>query len=117
MTGCLQVTTTLPDRAAAERLAARLVGDRLAACAQVVGPVASTYRWGGEVETSQEWYCHLKTSSPRLAELIAAIRRLHSYEVPEIVALPIVDGDPAYLRWIEQSVAITDRPPGPGSPR
>ena len=63
--GCCQVTTTLPDRAAAERLAATLVEERWAACAQVVGPVESTYRWQGEVERATEWYCHLKTTLAR----------------------------------------------------
>jgi periplasmic divalent cation tolerance protein len=118
VTGCIQVTTTLPSRDAADRLAAQMVEDRLAACVQVVGPVSSTYRWEGRVETAQEWYCHLKTTDARLPALIARVRQLHTYQVPEIVALPIVDGDPAYLRWIEESVAPTDlHPPEPGSGR
>lgn len=104
MTGFHQVTTTLPDRIAADRLAADLVGLRLAACAQVEGPIASTYRWEGVVEQSAEWYCHLKTTASRLPALFARIRELHPYEVPEIIALPIAGGDPAYLRWIEESV-------------
>lgn len=113
MSGCVQVTTTLPDRAAADLLAARLVEERLAACAQVVGPVASTYRWQGRLETASEWFCHLKTSGARAGALTARIRELHSYDVPEIVALPIVAGDPEYLRWIEESVAVTPAPPPP----
>lgn len=116
MTGCIQVTTTLPSQAAADRLAAQVVEHRLAACAQVVGPVSSTYRWEGRVETAQEWYCHVKTTGARLPALIAQVRQLHTYEMPEIVALPIVGGDPAYLRWIEESVAFTaPRPPAPDS--
>jgi periplasmic divalent cation tolerance protein len=105
VTDCCQVTTTLPDRALAERMAAELVGERLAACGQVVGPVASSYRWQGAVEKAEEWYCHLKTTEGRLSALREGIRRLHPYEVPEIVAVPIIDGDPAYLRWIRESVA------------
>lgn len=112
MADCLQVTTTLPDRAAADRLATRVVEERLAACAHVVGPVASTYRWQGGVERAQEWYCHLKTTAGRLPALIARVRELHTYEVPEIVATAIVGGDPAYLRWIEESVAPTLPAPG-----
>jgi periplasmic divalent cation tolerance protein len=104
VTGCCQVTTTLPDRAAAERLAATLVEERLAACAQVLGPVSSTYHWQGEIERAEEWYCHLKTTSARLPALQARIRELHTYEQPEIVALPIVGGDTGYLRWIEEAV-------------
>jgi periplasmic divalent cation tolerance protein len=104
VTGCHLVTTTLPDRIAADRLAADLVGLRLAACAQVEGPIASTYRWKGAVEQSAEWYCHCKTTAARLPALFARIRELHPYEVPEIIAVPIAGGDPAYLRWIEESV-------------
>src|SRR5687768_17784549 len=101
---CCQVTTTLPDQPAAERIAATLVAERLVACAQVMGPVSSTYRWQGKVEHSGEWYCHLKTIQERLPELSRRIRELHPYEVPEIIALPIVGGDPGYLKWIEESV-------------
>ena len=104
MTTPVQVTTTLPDQAAADRLARTVVTERLAACAQVTGPIQSTYRWQGEVESATEWYCHLKTTRDRVPALVARIGELHSYEVPEIVALPIVDGSPAYLRWLEESV-------------
>ena len=104
MTEGRQVTTTLPDRDAANRIGRRLVEERLAACAQVVGPVASVYWWQGEVESAGEWYCHLKTTASRVDALIARIRELHPYETPEIVALPVTEGDAAYLRWIADSV-------------
>jgi periplasmic divalent cation tolerance protein len=103
--GCCQVTTTLPDRAAAERVASILVEERLAACGQVLGPVGSTYRWKGEVERAEEWYCNLKTTLDRLPAVQARIRELHAYEQPEIIAFPIADGDPGYLRWIEDAVS------------
>lgn len=102
---CCQVTTTLPDRGAADGIAATMVDERWAACAQVVGPVASTYRWNAAVEHATEWYCHLKTTLERAPALRARLRELHPYDTPEIVAVPIVDGDPDYLRWIEASVA------------
>ncbi len=102
--GCCQVTTTLPDRAAAERVASVLVEERWAACAQVVGPVESTYRWQGKVERATEWYCHLKTTLARAPGLRARLRELHPYETPEIVAVPLVDGDPDYLAWVAESV-------------
>ena len=105
MSGCVQLTTTLPDRAAADLIAARVVEERLAACAQIAGPIASTYRWQGAVETASEWFCHLKTTADRADALRRRLRELHPYEVPEIIVLPIVDGDPDYLRWIEQSVS------------
>lgn len=100
MTGCCQVTTTLPNEAAAELVAATLVAERLAACAQVLGPVSSTYLWRGSPERSQEWYCHFKTTITRFPELRKRIRELHPYELPEIIALPIIDGDEGYLEWI-----------------
>jgi periplasmic divalent cation tolerance protein len=105
LTGCCQVTTTLPDQAAADRLASVLVNERLAACAQVLCPVSSTYRWQGTIEHSTECYCHLKTTVARLPALKARIRELHPYEVPEVIALPIIGGDSDYLRWIEESVS------------
>jgi periplasmic divalent cation tolerance protein len=102
--GCCQVTTTLPDAQAARRVAVALVGERWAACAQVVGPVESTYWWKGKVDGATEWYCHLKTTLARAPGLGARIRELHPYETPEIIAVPIVGGDPDYLRWIAESV-------------
>jgi len=99
-----QVTTTLPDRDAAHRLGGRLVEERLAACAQVVGPVSSTYRWQGEVETASEWYCHLKTTAARVPALISRVRELHPYQTPEIIAVAVAEGDARYLKWIEESV-------------
>lgn len=104
MTGCCQVTTTLPDQAAAERLAATLVEERLAACAQILGPVSSTYRWQGTIERAAECYCHLKTTVARFPTLRARILELHPYKVPEIIALPVIDGNASYLKWIEESV-------------
>ena len=95
----VQVTTATADEAA---LLGRLAVDgRLAACAQVAGPVTSTYRWGDEVTCSTEWVCTLKTTTARVEQLTELVRRHHSYELPEIVAVPIVAGDPEYLAWIE----------------
>jgi periplasmic divalent cation tolerance protein len=101
---CCQVTTTVATQADAERIAAALVDERLAACVQVAGPIASTYRWRGAVERSAEWYCHCKTTRARYPALEARIRALHPYETPEIIALPIVAALPAYLDWIEDCV-------------
>jgi periplasmic divalent cation tolerance protein len=104
MTDCIQVLTTVVSEEEAERISAVLVERRLAACVQVLGPIASRFRWQGEVETAQEWICLAKTSAARYPELEAAIRELHSYEEPEIVATPIVAGSAGYLAWIDQSV-------------
>lgn len=103
-TGCLQVMTTLGSREAADGMAGALVNERLAACVQVTGPVQSTYRWRGAVEQSEEWMCLCKIPADAFAALAVRIRELHSYDTPEIIAFPIVAGDPAYLAWIREAV-------------
>jgi periplasmic divalent cation tolerance protein len=104
VTQVLQVTTTLDDRAAAERLAQTLVEERLAACAQVSGPVTSTYRWKQDVTTATEWYCHLKTTKECFPALRERIIALHPAEVPEIIALSVFGGHAEYLQWVEDEV-------------
>jgi periplasmic divalent cation tolerance protein len=100
----IQVTTTVATRADADRIARALVERGLAACVQVAGPIASTYRWKGAIETAEEWLCFAKTRRERYADVESAIRELHPYEVPEIVAVAIVAGSADYLRWIDESV-------------
>ena len=104
MADCCQVTTTVATQADAERIAAALVEERLAACVQIAGPIISTYRWQGAIERATEWHCHCKTTRARYPALEARLRELHPYETPEIIALPIVAGFPAYLAWIEEGV-------------
>ncbi len=104
MTECCQVTTTWPDQTGADHAAGSLVAERLAACAQVQGPLVSTFLWKGSIERGQEWYCHFKTTMDRLPALQHRIQELHPYEVPEIIALPILGGSPAYLEWIRREV-------------
>ncbi len=103
--GCVQVAATAGSREEAERLAALLVEARLAACAQVVGPIHSTYRWQGAVETAEEWMLVAKTAAERLDALVERVRAEHSYDVPEIVATPITGGNPAYLDWVRAETA------------
>jgi len=101
--GCyLQVTTTTDSRVEAERLGRVMVERRLAACAQIVGPVSSTYWWKGSMETTEEWMAVLKTTDELRSRLIAALKAEHSYETPDIVAVSIVDGLPDYLNWITE---------------
>lgn len=102
MTDILQVATTIDSPERAQELARQLVERRLAACVQVVGPIASTYRWQDAVEQSQEWLCLIKTTAANYAALEAAIRALHPYDVPEIIATPVAAGNPDYLAWVEQ---------------
>ena len=101
----LQVTTTLPTRDEAERIARHAVTGRLAACAQVSGPLRSVYRWRGAVEEAEEWLCTLKTTRLAWPALEAAIVAAHPYENPELVAVTIDAGAPAYLEWIAAAVA------------
>jgi periplasmic divalent cation tolerance protein len=114
VTECCQVTTTLPDEAAAKRIARLVVEERLAACAQVLGPVSSTYHWQGAVEQATEWFCHMKTTLARLPALRDRVGELHPYDVPEIIAVPILGGNAEYLRWIEQTVGPKEVRPEPG---
>lgn len=101
----LQILTTAGSEAEAAAIAAGLVEMRLAACVQVIGPIASTYRWQGEVEAAREWQCLAKTTAERYVEVAETIRLLHSYEEPEIIATAIVAGSPGYLAWIEENVS------------
>ncbi|HEX6230898.1 MAG TPA: divalent-cation tolerance protein CutA [Actinomycetota bacterium] len=101
----LQVFCTVDSEGAARDLASALVEASLAACVQVVGPVHSTYRWRGAVETATEWLLLMKTTEGRFARLRDAIVNRHPYEVPEIVAVPITAGLPAYLDWIDASTS------------
>jgi len=101
----LLVFTNLPDRAAAERLAGALVEKRVAACVNILAPCRSVYRWKGAVQHDEEHPLLIKTSAERYAELEAAIRAGHPYELPEIIAVPIEHGLPAYLDWVATETA------------
>ena len=97
MTDCRQVTTSIDSAERARALATAIVEERLAACVQVLGPMESTFRWEGKARRESEWLVVAKTTDARLQELMARIKALHSYQVPEIIAQPITAGEPAYL--------------------
>ncbi len=101
-TGCLQVLTTVGGRETAEGLASHLVEARLAACAQVLGPITSTYRWRDQVERAAEWLVVAKTTAAAYPDLERALVERHPYELPEVTAVPITAGHPAYLDWIRR---------------
>lgn len=94
------VTTTTDNETAARTIAAGAIDAKLGACAQVVGPVTSVFRWEGEVRTEQEWRVEIKTTADRVAALTEHIRTNHSYDVPEIIATPITGGSTEYLAWL-----------------
>ncbi|MGC3969245.1 MAG: divalent-cation tolerance protein CutA [Pirellulales bacterium] len=104
MTDHILVVTTFSKRDEAEAAAAELVDRGLVACAQVAGPILSVYRWQGKTERNEEAVLTLKTRSDRFEAVEEALLELHSYETPEIIALPIIAGHTAYLNWIDQHV-------------
>jgi periplasmic divalent cation tolerance protein len=99
----VQVTTTTGTKADAQAIASAVVEKRLAACAQVVGPITSTYWWQGKIETAEEWLCVIKSKETLHEELERAIREIHPYEEPEIIATPIVKGSKGYLDWLDEN--------------
>ena len=103
----IQVFTTVEKREDAERIASSVVNKRVAACAQVIGPIRSTYWWKGKVEQAEEWLLVMKTREALFSVLEKEIKAIHPYEVPEIFGLPIVAGSESYLHWIEEETSGT----------
>jgi len=103
----LLVITNCPDRPAAEQLAHALVDTGLAACVNILSPCHSIYRWQGAVETAAETPLLIKTHTARYAEVETLIRNRHPYDLPEIIALPITTGLPAYLDWLAAETGTT----------
>ncbi len=100
MTELIEVVTTLPSHEDAQRLASALVERRLAACVQISGPITSVYHWEGRIETSQEWYCTIKSREDLWTALEAAVGELHPYQVPELLARSIEHAPAAYRQWV-----------------
>lgn len=105
MTDKVAVLTTCDSPEIAARLARHLVQERLAACVNVLPGARSTYYWQGKVDESEELLLIAKSSRPLLPKLIAELEKIHPYEVPEIVALPIIDGGRSYLDWLDRELA------------
>jgi periplasmic divalent cation tolerance protein len=103
LTDTFVVLVTCGTAAEGRRIARAVVGAKLAACVNILpGAVQSIYRWKGKVESARERLLLIKTSRKRLAKLQAAVERMHSYDVPEFIALPIAAGSRAYLDWLEE---------------
>ena len=98
------VLTTVGSEDEARKIAQHLVETQLAACVNIIPHVESVYRWQGKLESSREWLLLIKTSSERFPAARDAIRALHSYELPECIAINIEDGSPAYLKWLADSL-------------
>lgn len=104
------IITNLPDRASAIGLAHRLIDERLAACVNVLADCTSIYRWQGENETVSEVPVLIKTLAEHYAQLEQLIKSIHPYELPEIIAVPISSGLPAYLKWIaDETVSVDEK--------
>ncbi len=104
MTNKIVVFTTCADAAEADRVANHLVENRLAACVAILPAIQSVYRWKGAIEHATEVQLLIKSSRAQFDALRLEIEKLHSYDVPEIVAVPIVDGSPNYLNWLEREI-------------
>lgn len=100
----VQVVTTMESKDDAQKMAKALVEKRLAGCVQIVGPITSTYWWQGEVETADEWLCLIKSSRHSYPQLEATIQAVHPYDTPEILAMPVVAGNPDYLQWLRDEL-------------
>lgn len=106
----VEIVTTTGTREDAERIASVLVKGRLAACVQVSGPVTSTYWWKGRVETAEEWRCSAKTLREDYGAVERAIAGVHPYDVPQILAFPVVAALPSYAAWVEEAVRLDSSP-------
>ncbi len=100
MTEFVQITTTTPTEQQADQIARALVNERLAACVQITGPTRSVYRWEGKVEQAAEWLCVAKTRKSLCDAVKQKICELHTYECPEVIATPIIDGNKDYFDWL-----------------
>ncbi len=106
-TGYGVVMVTAPSKEVAEAIASALVELKLAACVSLF-PVTSIYTWQGKIEQDDEWQLLIKSDLSKFSVLAAKVQEIHPYEVPEIIALPIVAGSEPYLRWISDSIAVSD---------
>jgi periplasmic divalent cation tolerance protein len=102
MTNKRLVLTTTASLEEAKKVAHALVETRLAACVNIIPKIESVYRWEGKIEEAQEYLLLIKTTAEAFAAVRNAIQQLHSYEVPECIALPIDEGSEAYLEWIDE---------------
>jgi periplasmic divalent cation tolerance protein len=105
MIEAIQIVTTTAEKSDAQRIAKRLLEQRLAACVQISGPIESSYWWKQQIETSQEWLCTIKTVRSLYERVEQAVRELHPYEEPEILATQPAAGSRGYLHWLADAAA------------
>ena len=100
MTDFIQVMTAIGSKEDAQKMANAIIGQRLASCVQIIGPITSTYWWQAAMETAEEWLCLMKTRQDLYERVERAIRENHPYDEPEILAMPVIAGSRTYLEWI-----------------
>ena len=106
----VQVSTTVDTKKTATSIAMKLLKGRLTSCVQIVGPITSRYWWKGTIQNAREWSCLIKARAQDYRMIELALKKMHPYETPEIIALPILFGDSNYLNWIRrETVRSTSR--------
>ena len=100
----IQVITTTDKKEDAEKITEILLNRRLAGCTQIIGPITSTYWWKGKIEKAREWLCIVKSTKNLFDDIKHSIREIHPYETPEIIVIPIVNGDNDYLKWLKDKL-------------
>lgn len=104
MTSIIQISTTNDQKEELEKIAKELLARKLAACCQISGPNTSHYNWDGKLETTSEWLCTIKTEKELYSKVESAIRELHHYDEPEIIAVDIAEASKGYQEWVKKSV-------------
>ncbi|MCX5813186.1 MAG: divalent-cation tolerance protein CutA [Proteobacteria bacterium] len=102
MNGIIQIVTTIDDKEKAERIGKQLVQKRLASCVQIAGPIKSIYWWKGHIKEVEEWQCIIKSKKSHYKKIEEEIKRLHHYELPEIIAIDIDTALTGYVKWVEE---------------
>jgi periplasmic divalent cation tolerance protein len=107
-TECVVVLVTVGSHEEGERIATTVVTEQLAACVNIVGPISSIYRWDHQVQRDEEWLLVMKSRAALFDDLAARVKALHSYQTPEVIAVPIASGSQTYLEWL---LGATRTPP------
>lgn len=105
----IQVSTTVKTKEKADMIAETLLAERAAGCVQILGPIKSSYWWKGRIEHAKEWICFIKAKASDYGRIESSIKRMHDYDIPEIIALPILRGNPDYLDWIRRATRQRSR--------
>ena len=104
MKNYIQIFTTTDKKEDAQKMVSALVEKRLVACAQVIGPIMSTYWWREKIEEAEEWLCIMKSREDLYGQIEKTLKRIHPYDEPEILATPVVEGSRSYLAWLDEQV-------------